>query len=59
MVDNSKLVTPANCAGVIFGPEPAMYANSGFEAIRNETFERHPCIGHLDLRAASALLHHF
>ena len=41
MVDNSKLVTPPNCSGVVFAAEPATYADTEFEAIRHEAYKPH------------------
>jgi hypothetical protein len=34
--DNSSLVTPSTCVGVIFGNERAVYADSGFAGVRDQ-----------------------
>jgi serine/threonine-protein kinase len=39
MTDNSNLVTPPNCSGMIFTAEQILYADTGFEAIRHEAFQ--------------------
>jgi len=44
MSDNSNIVTPPECVGVIFGAEHAVYADTGFEAIRDETFTPEPYV---------------
>jgi serine/threonine-protein kinase len=38
MSDNSALVTPPACVGVVFGAEHRVYAESGFEEMRDQTF---------------------
>lgn len=38
MTDNSSLVTPPSCVGVVFGAEHAVYADTGFDAMRDQTF---------------------
>jgi hypothetical protein len=35
--DNTHAIDPPNCVGVIFGAEQQVYADTGFEAIRNQT----------------------
>ncbi|WP_445161440.1 serine/threonine-protein kinase PknH/PknJ [Mycobacterium sp. Dal123C01] len=42
MADNSSLVTPPSCAGVVFGAEHEVYANTGFDALRDQTFNMQP-----------------
>jgi serine/threonine protein kinase len=42
MADNSGLVTPPSCAGVVFGAEHEVYANTGFDALRDQTFSTQP-----------------
>jgi serine/threonine protein kinase len=37
--DNSALVTPSTCGGVIFGAERAVYADSGFAGVRDQTLQ--------------------
>jgi serine/threonine-protein kinase len=39
MLNNSNLVTPPSCAGVIFTAERAVFAGTGFEAMLNQTLE--------------------
>ncbi|WP_208600881.1 sensor domain-containing protein, partial [Mycobacterium malmoense] len=39
MSDNSGLVTPFTCVGVIFGADRRVYANSGFDAILDQTLQ--------------------
>ena len=39
MLNNSNLVTPQQCAGVIFTGERVVFADSGFVAMRNQTLE--------------------
>ncbi|MCV7007968.1 serine/threonine-protein kinase PknH/PknJ [Mycobacterium gordonae] len=39
MLNNSNLVTPQECAGVIFTGERAVFADTGFVAMRNQTLE--------------------
>jgi hypothetical protein len=38
MSDNSGLVTPPACVGVIFGAEHRVYADTGFQEMRDQTF---------------------
>jgi serine/threonine-protein kinase len=38
MSDNVRIVTPAACVGVIYGGEHRVYADTGFVAMRDETF---------------------
>ena len=38
MSDHSALVTPQACVGVIFGAEHHVFAETGFEQMRNQTF---------------------
>lgn len=38
MSDNSALVTPQACVGLIFGAEHRVYAGTGFEEMRDQTF---------------------
>ena len=35
--DNTHAIDPPDCVGVIFGAEQQVYADTGFEAIRNQT----------------------
>lgn len=44
MADNSSLVTPSSCVGVVFGAEHTVYADTGFEAMRDQTFAREPYV---------------
>jgi serine/threonine protein kinase len=44
MTDNSSLVKPANCVGVVFGAEHGVYADAGFSAIHDETFTKEPYV---------------
>jgi serine/threonine-protein kinase len=44
MADNSSLVTPSSCVGVVFGAEHTVYADTSFEAMRDQTFAREPYI---------------
>ncbi|WP_445164454.1 sensor domain-containing protein [Mycobacterium sp. Dal123C01] len=37
--ENSSLVTPSTCVGVIFGDERAVYADSGFAGVRDQTLQ--------------------
>jgi hypothetical protein len=39
MSDNSGLVTPFTCVGVIFGADRKVYANSGFDAIIDQRLQ--------------------
>jgi serine/threonine-protein kinase len=49
MADNSSLVKPPSCVGVVFGAEHEVYADTGFNAMRDQTFTRelylYPTIG--------------
>lgn len=38
MSDNAFAIDPPDCAGVIFGAEQRVYADSGYQAIRDQTF---------------------
>lgn len=38
MSDHSRLVTPEACVGVIFGAEHRVWADSGFDEMRDQTF---------------------
>lgn len=38
MSDNSALVTPQTCVGLVFGAEHRVYADTGFEEMRDQTF---------------------
>jgi serine/threonine-protein kinase len=38
MSDHSAEVTPPACVGVVYGAEHAVYANTGFQKMRDETF---------------------
>lgn len=40
MADNSSLVKPASCVGVVFGAEHEVYADTGFNAMRDQTFTK-------------------
>jgi len=42
MSDNVRIVTPAACVGVIYGGEHRVYADTGFVAMRDETFNPRP-----------------
>jgi serine/threonine protein kinase len=42
MADNSNLVKPPSCVGVVFGAEHSVYADAGFSAIRDQTFATEP-----------------
>jgi serine/threonine protein kinase len=44
MTDNSSLVKPSSCVGVVFGAEHSVYADTGFSAIHDETFAREPYV---------------
>lgn len=44
MVDNSDLVKPPSCVGVVFGAEHAIYADTGFVAMRDQTFASEPYV---------------
>lgn len=39
VLDNSGSVQPTACVGLVFGAERAVYANTGFVAIRDQTFQ--------------------
>lgn len=39
MLNNANLVTPSSCVGVIFTGEHAVFANTGFVVMRNQTME--------------------
>jgi serine/threonine protein kinase, bacterial len=42
MVDNSNLVKPPSCVGVVFGAEHEVYADTGFDAMHDQTFTNEP-----------------
>jgi serine/threonine protein kinase len=42
--DNSSLVKPSSCVGIVFGAEHNVYADTGFSAIHDETFAREPYV---------------
>jgi serine/threonine-protein kinase len=42
MADHSSLVKPPGCVGVVFGAEHEMYADTGFAAMRDQTFTQDP-----------------
>jgi serine/threonine-protein kinase len=44
MSDNSALVTPLNCVGVVFTAEHAVYGDTGFEEMRHQTFSPEPYV---------------
>ena len=44
MSDNSAVVTPPECVGVIFTAEHQVYADTGFEAMRDQTFGPEPYV---------------
>ena len=44
MSDNSSSVTPPSCVGVVFGAEHEVYADSGFEEMRDQTFIPEPYV---------------
>lgn len=44
MADNSSLVKPSNCVGVVFGAEHLVYADTGFDTIRDQTFTPEPYV---------------
>jgi serine/threonine protein kinase len=44
MSDNSTLVTPSSCIGVVFGAEHTVYADTGFDAMRDQTFSPEPYV---------------
>jgi serine/threonine protein kinase len=37
--DKADYITPANCVGVVFGADNSVYKGTGFEAIRDQTFD--------------------
>jgi serine/threonine protein kinase len=37
--DKADYITPANCIGVVFGADNSVYKGTGFEAIRDQTFD--------------------
>jgi serine/threonine protein kinase len=53
--DNSSLVKPASCVGVVFGAEHSVYADSGFSAIHDETFAKEPYVYNQNGSAPTAL----
>jgi serine/threonine-protein kinase len=44
MADNSNLVKPPSCVGVVFGAEHGVYADTGFDAMRDQTFIPEPYV---------------
>lgn len=44
MSDNSSLVKPPSCVGVVFGAEHGVYADTGFDAMRDQTFTPEPYV---------------
>jgi PknH-like extracellular domain len=44
MSDNSALVTPQACVGLIFSAEHRVYADTGFEEMRDQTFRPEPYV---------------
>ena len=42
MSDNSNLVKPPSCVGVVFGAEHEVYGNTNFSAMRDQTFIPEP-----------------
>ena len=44
MADNSNLVKPSSCVGVVFGAEHEVYADTGFDVIRDQTFAKEPYV---------------
>lgn len=44
MSDNSALVTPQSCVGLVFGAEHRVYADTGFEEMRDQTFRPEPYV---------------
>jgi hypothetical protein len=44
MADNSSLVKPPSCVGVVFGAEHNVYADTGFNAMRDQTFAKEPYV---------------
>lgn len=44
MTDNSALVIPQACVGVVFGAEHRVYADTGFEEMRDQTFRPEPYV---------------
>jgi len=55
MTDNSSLVEPSSCVGVVFGAEHSVYADTGFSAIHDETFAREPYVYNPNGSAPTAL----
>lgn len=39
MLHKADYITPANCVGVVFGADNSVYKGTGFEAIRDQTFD--------------------
>ena len=37
--DKTDGITPANCVGIVFGADNSVYKGTGFEAIRDQTFD--------------------
>jgi serine/threonine protein kinase len=44
MVDNSNLVKPPSCVGVVFGAEHEVYADTGFDAMHDQTLTKEPYV---------------
>lgn len=44
MSDNAALVTPQTCVGLVFGAEHRVYADTGFEEMRDQTFRPEPYV---------------
>lgn len=42
MSDNSNLIKPPSCVGVVFGAEHEVYGNTNFSAMRDQTFTPEP-----------------
>lgn len=55
MADNSALVTPSSCVGVVFGGEHSVYADSGFDAMRDQTFAQQPYVYSATVSAPTSL----
>ncbi|HUB56530.1 MAG TPA: serine/threonine-protein kinase PknH/PknJ [Mycobacterium sp.] len=55
MTDNSSLVKPSSCVGVVFGAEHNVYADTRFSAIHDETFDREPYVYNPSGSAPTAL----
>ena len=49
MTDDSNLVKPSSCVGVVFGAEHEVYADTGFDVIRNKHSEGALCVQHNQL----------